>query len=362
MATLFNLLKDKHWSQVPLPSPNLISNTTVIVTGGSSGLGLEAARHYVSLGAKTVVLAVRSEAKGVIARNSIESSTQRHGVVQVWSLDYDSYASIVAFVKRVNDELPVVNTVVLNAGVFAGRYEKSREGWESSLQVNVFSTALLGLLLLPKLKASGKTNAIADGTSGTAQFPHLTIVGSHTHATLKHLQQQDAPNVLAALSTPEAFNMQQYSISKLFDQYITMELADIVSKESIDGIPTVVINSVSPGACQSDLSRAYVKWYQKLLVVVFLKIFATSTEKGSRALVIASVQGRECHGKYWRRGEIAVLVILCCISSRMISDLLYASRPGPLVTSDEGKIFRKRVWGEIVEELRAKVPDVQTVV
>lgn len=306
MTAIFNLLKEKYWTRVPLPPSSLFSDKTIIITGANTGLGLEAARHFVSLGAKPVILPVRSEAKGLVAKSSIESSTKRYGVVQVWSLNYESYASITAFVKRVEDEIPTVDIVVLNAGVFPRSFEKSREGWEMALQVNVLSTALLGLMLLPKLKASSRRLDGPGGTTSGQELPHLCIVGSHIHAAIKHFKQQDALQILAALNTPESCSRQRYGISKLFDQYIATELADAISQESVDGVPAVVVNSMSPGLCQSDLGRAYNKWYERAFVTVFMRIFAMSTEKGSRALVHASIQGRECHGKYWRRGKISM--------------------------------------------------------
>ena len=50
---------------------------SVIVTGANTGLGLEAARQFVSLGAEKVILAVRSLDKGERAKESIESTTGR---------------------------------------------------------------------------------------------------------------------------------------------------------------------------------------------------------------------------------------------------------------------------------------------
>ena len=56
---------------------------TYIITGGNSGLGLETARHLVAASAQCVVLAVRNLEAGESARNDIEQTTGRKGVVQV---------------------------------------------------------------------------------------------------------------------------------------------------------------------------------------------------------------------------------------------------------------------------------------
>ncbi len=68
-------------------------------------------------------------------------------------------------------EILSLDVVVLNAGIIMSTYEQSEHGWEKTLQVNTLSTTLLGMLVLPKPKAS-KT---ADCT------PTLEIVGSGVH-------------------------------------------------------------------------------------------------------------------------------------------------------------------------------------
>lgn len=88
---------------------------TVIVTGANIGLGYEAAKHFVRLGAAKVILAVRSPEKGEEARKTIETSEKRSGVVEVWALDLASYDSVKAFAKRVAG-LERVDVVVENAG------------------------------------------------------------------------------------------------------------------------------------------------------------------------------------------------------------------------------------------------------
>lgn len=90
---------------------------TVCVTGANVGLGKEAARHFVRLGAERVILACRSTEKGEAAKNEIESSEKSSGVVEVWQLDLSSYESVQQFAKKI-DGLKRLDIMLENAGTY----------------------------------------------------------------------------------------------------------------------------------------------------------------------------------------------------------------------------------------------------
>ena len=140
------------------------------MTGANVGLGFEAARHFARLRADKVVIACRTTSKGEDAKKSIEESTGRKGVVDVWPLDLNSYESVQAFAKRAS-ALPRLDIVVENAGI-ATREFKAAEGNEMTITTNVISTFLLSLLILPKLRETATTLNIT---------PVLTIVSSEVH-------------------------------------------------------------------------------------------------------------------------------------------------------------------------------------
>jgi retinol dehydrogenase 12 len=141
--------------EMELPKPSTsFEGKTVIVTGSNTGLGLEAARHFVACKASRVILAVRSEAKGEAAKADIEASTGITGVAEVWLLDMSSYSSIRSFVERVQ-KLDRVDTVLQNAGLAMGTRVLA-EGTETQMTVNIYGTFLLAFLLIPKLKETAK--------------------------------------------------------------------------------------------------------------------------------------------------------------------------------------------------------------
>ena len=181
---------------VSLPVPKKeFTGQTIIVTGSNTGLGLEAARHLSRLNAEKIILAVRNVEKGEVARKSIEESTNRRGVIEVWPLDLTSYESVKQFAKRA-ESLKRLDVLLENAGMTT-RYFSMAEQDELTITTNVVSTFLLGLLLLPKLQEmSSKFNVL----------PRLVVVSSDMHF-MTSFKERKSPSIFQELSNKDTANM-----------------------------------------------------------------------------------------------------------------------------------------------------------
>lgn len=111
-----------------------------VVTGASSGLGLETARVLAERGAE-VVLAVRNPAKGEAVAATLD------GDVRVHRLDVSSLDSVRAFAG----EIGPVDVLVNNAGVMAVPFALTADGFETQLATNHLGHFALTNLLLPQL-------------------------------------------------------------------------------------------------------------------------------------------------------------------------------------------------------------------
>ena len=142
---------------VRLPQPTAdFSGQTIVVTGSNVGLGFEAARTLVRLGAARVILAVRSLDKGErAAADIVQSVPGTKTLVEAWQVDIASAESVRAFVSRV-ETLDRLDAVVQNAGIMVNVFSRSEYGDESHLAVNVVGAVLVGLLLLPKLRETAE--------------------------------------------------------------------------------------------------------------------------------------------------------------------------------------------------------------
>jgi NAD(P)-dependent dehydrogenase (short-subunit alcohol dehydrogenase family) len=92
-----------------------------IVTGTNTGLGFEAAKHLVALGAAKVIMGVRIVNAGETAKAQSEVETGKANVAEVWTLDLTSYDSVKAFIKRVVAELDGIDALIENTGLAASQ-------------------------------------------------------------------------------------------------------------------------------------------------------------------------------------------------------------------------------------------------
>ena len=144
---------------------------TVIVTGANTGLGFEAARHFVRLDAKKVILAVRTPEKGEAAKKSILKSEKKTAdVVEVWKWDASSYQSSKDFAKRAQS-LERIDILVENAGIVTEQWRMMEEN-ESTITTNVVSPILHALLLLPMLRETSTKFDTTPRIVFTTSFVH----------------------------------------------------------------------------------------------------------------------------------------------------------------------------------------------
>ena len=121
-----------------------LAGRTVIVTGASSGIGLEAARALTARGAR-VILAVRDAARGRQAAQTLPGP----GASEVRPLDLASLESVRAFASGW-DGGPI-DLLINNAGVMIPPFGRTADGFEPQFGTNHLGHFALTNLLLPSI-------------------------------------------------------------------------------------------------------------------------------------------------------------------------------------------------------------------
>jgi NAD(P)-dependent dehydrogenase (short-subunit alcohol dehydrogenase family) len=131
----------------------------VLITGGTSGIGLAAATELARRGA-TVSLVARNESRAAQAVRSIAAASARPVSVDVLFADLASQASIHRLADQALAKYPRIQVLVNNAGAVYGERKLSPDGLELTWAVNHLAAFLLTNLLLERLKQSAPARII----------------------------------------------------------------------------------------------------------------------------------------------------------------------------------------------------------
>ncbi|KAI0126690.1 hypothetical protein BJ170DRAFT_629600 [Xylariales sp. AK1849] len=300
------------------------SGKTCIVTGSNIGVGLETAKHLVRASAARVILAVRNVKVGEEAKSEIDNATGRKGVAEVWHLDLASYTSVQAFAKRAATELERIDCLVENAAIALDQWTLS-EAMETSATVNILSTMLLAVMLLPKMIESGRRFGFR---------PRLVFLTSGAGFSLQRHLENIKDDVLGGLADKAKADMDaRYGLTKLVELYCIRELSDLVTPDRTG----LVINMTNPGLCNSGLDRN-ARLATRLQIGVLRVIMGRTSEMGARTVLHGIVGGEETHGKFLSG---------CQVKEHMLPDW---------VTNADGQRMQKQIWGEVSRKLEQVQP------
>ncbi|MFI6996496.1 SDR family NAD(P)-dependent oxidoreductase [Nocardia sp. NPDC050175] len=138
---------------------------TVLITGGSDGIGAAAARHAVDRGHRVVIVG-RNRAKTVAVGTELGID---HHVA-----DYAELDQVRALGETLLTAYPRIDVLANNAGGLMSERELTVDGYEKTFQVNHLGGFLLTNLLLPALLA-GSAKVIQTSSVGAKLFGKIDI-------------------------------------------------------------------------------------------------------------------------------------------------------------------------------------------
>ncbi|XP_049933041.1 short-chain dehydrogenase TIC 32, chloroplastic-like isoform X2 [Nymphaea colorata] len=118
-------------------------NITAIVTGATSGIGMETARVLALRGA-TVIIPARSKESGEKVKEKIVEQVA-DAKIEVMELDLSSLASVRSFAAAFLSSNKPLNLLINNAGIFGCPFQLSEDGIELQFATNHIGTGDLKL-------------------------------------------------------------------------------------------------------------------------------------------------------------------------------------------------------------------------
>jgi len=144
------------WTPDDIPE---LSGHVVVVSGATSGLGLETARELGRKGAR-VVMAARNRDKAIHARRKITADLP-DADLEIRELDLASLESVRACAHGIVADHGKVHLLINNAGVMGVPEQETAEGFEMQLGVNHLGHFVLTRHLLPALLAAPAARVVS---------------------------------------------------------------------------------------------------------------------------------------------------------------------------------------------------------
>ncbi|KAK0548365.1 short-chain alcohol dehydrogenase [Tilletia horrida] len=230
-----------------------LDGRVVLITGPTSGIGLEAVRSLCLSGAKTLFLLGRSEERLAKTMDTLKevqfASGQKHStrIIPV-ACDLSSIKSVRAAVRRVQEEEEVLDILLANAGISGGS-GYSEDGYELQFATNCLGHHILIQELLPNLRRAAKLGLESPSSVRNAETTRVVITSSGAHTWCPEA-------ALSDLASPGSYNkLTLYSRSKLGNIYTVRGLERFLASSDVPEDRAISVAAIHPGGIVSDLGR-----------------------------------------------------------------------------------------------------------
>ncbi len=148
---------------------------TVLITGGSSGIGRACAAGCARDGAQLILSGRR--------RDALEETARQVGGAKIIEADLTDAESVASFCARILADVPTIDVLVHNAGVGirAPSYATDPERARQLMALNFLAPVEITRRLLPLIPAGGMIVTVSS-IAGKLSFPGMAVYASSKHA------------------------------------------------------------------------------------------------------------------------------------------------------------------------------------
>lgn len=262
----------KHTTAAQALRGQSLRGTTAVVTGASSGIGIETVRALAQAGA-TVVLAVRNVRAGEDVVAQLRTTLPAGAQLIIEQLDLSDLVSVRAFVERYKASGRPLSLLINNAGVMATPLGTTAQGFETQVGTNHLGHFALTRGLLPVLAASRPARIV-----NVSSDLHTRGRGARLFETLENDPKHEHHTYVP------------------FDAYGDSKLANVLfTKALVHRLPEgVEAFSIHPGVIATSLTRSM--GIQGALFRFFGRPFFKSVPEGAATTVYAAT-APELRGK-----------------------------------------------------------------
>jgi NAD(P)-dependent dehydrogenase (short-subunit alcohol dehydrogenase family) len=240
-----------------------LKGKTIIITGGSSGIGAAAAKALSAMNANVIITGRSKKTKKLAEELHCD-----HFIV-----DYTSFSSVRDFASILLEKYPRIDVLVNNVGGVFGERQMTQDGHEMTFQVNHLSGFLLTQLLQKRLEES---EALVINTSSMANL-------------MGKVDFKDLENINSYIS------LKAYGTAKLMNILHAKEIS-----RRFEGVKAA---SFHPGVVSTGFAREGGFFARLFYQTPLRKLFMITPEKGADTLLwlITNPNQWKPGGYYYKR-------------------------------------------------------------
>jgi NAD(P)-dependent dehydrogenase (short-subunit alcohol dehydrogenase family) len=251
-----------------------MAGRTVLVTGGTGGIGRATAVGLAGMGAH---LAITGRDCGRTEAAAVEIRAAGTGHVDVFVADLSTQSQVRRLADEVLQRLPRIDVLVNNVGGYWNTRHLTADGLERTFALNHLAPFLLTNLLLDRLKHSAPARVVT--------------VASNAHS----LGRIDCDDLQGERSYSGA---RAYNQSKLANVLFTYELARRLRGSS------VTANALHPGVVSTSFGAEDPGRVQRLFVPFLRPFMKTPAEGAATSIHLASAPDlQQMTGRYFANGK-----------------------------------------------------------
>ncbi|MBE9463799.1 SDR family oxidoreductase [Dyadobacter subterraneus] len=249
-----------------------LRNSTVLITGGTSGIGLEFARQLLDQGANVIVTGRDL--------NKLTQTKKQYPQINIIQSDINNPKAIEALANQVTGQFPELNIIINNAGIMNCvellDERVNLDNITSEIDTNFIGTIRMIHQFLPHLMTK-TSSAVINVTSGLAYIPFITSpiycatkAGIHIYSqALRHQLKKTAVKVFE-VAPPKTDKPMQTAVAESGDRNV-MKIDKVVSI-AIQGILNDRFE-INPGIAN------LMKWMSRIAPGFFTNLINTNIEK-----------------------------------------------------------------------------------
>jgi NAD(P)-dependent dehydrogenase (short-subunit alcohol dehydrogenase family) len=173
-----------------------MAGKTVLITGGTGGIGMATAIGLASMGAR-VGITGRDRARAEAAAASIVRESG-NPAVDVFVADLSSQAEVRRLAAEVRVAYPRLDVLINNVGGFWAHRHVTADGLEHTFALNHLAPFLLTDLLLERLSASAPSRivTVSSGAQSMGKIDFDDLMGERTYSGQRAYNQSKLANVM----------------------------------------------------------------------------------------------------------------------------------------------------------------------